>query len=111
MNLKRLTATDSKGNESKILGIAIVSWLAMLAKFIVGGLTLPIIGEQPVWTMGEFSTGTAALLAVIAARKWIRDSAEAKVEAAEVMAFGHVKAAEKLADAKVAADAKLAEAK
>lgn len=110
MNIRRLTANDSRGQESKILGIAIISWLAMLAKFIVGGWTLPFLGEQPVWTMGEFSAGTAGLLAVIAARKWIRDSAEAKVEAATVMAFGNVKAAEKLADAKVTGDAVLAKA-
>lgn len=88
MNLFRFTIKDSQDQESKILGMATIGWLVMTAKFIVGGWEIYGLGVQPLIGAGEYGGATAALLAVVAYRKWAKMNAEAKIKTAKVEAIG-----------------------
>lgn len=61
---------DTRGRESTTLTFVFISWLAVLIKFIIAGFTLPVLGDMPPMTAGEFGGATTAILAVWLGREW-----------------------------------------
>lgn len=68
--------TDSAGRKTRSFKLVFVSWLVITLKFTVGGMTLPLIGEQPLFDM--YAYGTAALLVLGAwySREFIKRDAK-----------------------------------
>jgi len=64
MNLKQMTVCDSRGNESKTLFFVIVTWAVLLGKFIISGMTLPVIGLMPEMGAGEFGLAVTGVLGI-----------------------------------------------
>ena len=65
-----LRVKDSRGRESTTLTFVAFSWLAVWVKYVVAGLTLPVIGAVPPMTATEFSIAAAAILAIWLGREW-----------------------------------------
>lgn len=62
--------TDSRGNKSKTLAFVTVTWLVVVIKFLCAGLTLPMLGQVPVMTGGEFAAAVGAVLGIWLGREW-----------------------------------------
>lgn len=63
---------DSSGKESRTLFFVTVSWVAILIKFILAGMTLPVFGVVPLMTATEFGSSVAFVLAIWLGREWIK---------------------------------------
>jgi hypothetical protein len=63
---------DSSGKESRTLFFVAASWLVVWIKFIVAGLTLPVIGTVPPMTAAEFGSAVAFILAIWLGREFIK---------------------------------------
>lgn len=61
---------DSRGRESITLSLVVPAWLALLVKFLVAGLTLPVVGVVPAMSATEFGTAMAGVLAIWLGREW-----------------------------------------
>lgn len=104
--LKRLiSVTDSSDAESTTLGFVTLAFLVVTVKFALGGF----FGFSDT-SATDYGVAVTAILAVWVSREWVRKSAEAKIEAAEVTAKATVEAAVVIAKADVKADAVEAEA-
>ncbi|PKM43237.1 MAG: hypothetical protein CVV05_15435 [Gammaproteobacteria bacterium HGW-Gammaproteobacteria-1] len=66
----RLRQLDARGRESITLGFVWWSWLAVMLKFVAGGLTLPVVGAVPPMGGEEFALCVGALLAAWLGREW-----------------------------------------
>ena len=62
--------TDSRGKESTTLFLVVVAFVSVLVKFIIGGMTLPVIGLMPIIGAGEFGLAVTGLLAIWLNREW-----------------------------------------
>ncbi len=63
---------DSSGKESRTLFFVTVSWAAILFKFVLAGVTLPIFGRMPEMSPTEFGTSIAFILGIWLGREWIK---------------------------------------
>ena len=70
MNFLRTLLKDSRGRESMTLSLIVPAWLALLVKFILAGLTLPVFGEVPAMSATEFGIAMAGVLAIWLGREW-----------------------------------------
>lgn len=61
---------DSRGRESTTLTFVSISWLAVLIKYLIAGINLPLIGLQPAMTASDFATATGLILAIWLGREW-----------------------------------------
>jgi hypothetical protein len=61
---------DSRGRESITLSLVVPAWLALLVKFLVAGLTLPVVGVVPAMSATEFGMAMAGVLAIWLGREW-----------------------------------------
>ncbi len=61
---------DSRGKKSKTLAFVVVSWLVVVVKFLLAGVTVPVFGELPPMTGGEFAAAVAAVLGIWLGREW-----------------------------------------
>lgn len=59
-----------KEKKSTTLFFVSVSWAAVLFKFIVAGMTLPVIGQQAAMTASEFGMAIAGILAIWLGREY-----------------------------------------
>jgi len=66
MKIFKFILDDSRGKESKTLFFVTVSWLALLAKFLLGGFF-----SFPVISSAAFSAGVTAILAIWLGREWM----------------------------------------
>lgn len=62
--------SDSSGDKSKTLFFVTVSWLVVVFKFTFAGLTLPLLGQFPLMTGGEFAAAITAVLGIWLGREW-----------------------------------------
>jgi len=65
--------SDSGGDKSKTLFFVTVSWLVVVFKFTFAGLTVPLLGEFPLMTGGEFAAAITAVLGIWLGREWRKD--------------------------------------
>ena len=70
MKLPKLTAVDSRGNESTTLFFVRVTWAVMVIKFLLAGITLPWLGEMPAMDVQNFGIAVAPIIAVWVGREW-----------------------------------------
>lgn len=63
---------DSSGKESRTLFFVAASWLVVWLKFLLAGVTLPIIGQVPPMSATEFGSAVAFILAVWLGREWVK---------------------------------------
>lgn len=70
---------DSRGNPSITLTFVTVSLVVVLIKFILAGLTLPVLGEVPPMTGMEFAAAAGAVLAIW----WGREKTEKETARAD----------------------------
>ena len=63
---------DGSGKESRTLFFVTVSWMALLIKFLLAGVTLPIFGLVPLMTATEFGSSVAFVLSIWLGREWIK---------------------------------------
>jgi len=61
---------DSKGKESTTLTFVSIAFIAVFVKFLIGGMTLPVIGLMPIIGAGEFGLAITGILAVWLNREW-----------------------------------------
>jgi len=59
-----------KSKQSTTLFMVVIAVFILFFKFLVSGMTFPIIGEQSPITAVEFGTAFAAILAPWIAREW-----------------------------------------
>jgi len=55
---------DSRGNPSSVLTFTAIGVISVIGKFIAAGLTLPLIGQVPQMSGGEFAAAFAAVVGV-----------------------------------------------
>lgn len=79
-NIPDMKMTDSRHRESRTLFFVTVSWVVLLVKFLVEGLTLPMVGEVPSMSVSQFSTGFGAILLVWLGREWTEKVSKPKSE-------------------------------
>ena len=60
---------DTKGKRSWTLTFVAPGYLALILKFLAGGLTMPIVGIMPVMGGAEFAAAAGALLGIWVARE------------------------------------------
>lgn len=89
---------DSCDTPSWTLTLSLIPYVIVNIAFILGRFG---IGSEV--SVTEYTGTTAAIVATILGRKWITSSADAKVEAAKVMAIAKKEEAEIKADAVVEA--------
>lgn len=70
MKLPKLTAVDSRGNESTTLFFVRVTWAVMVIKFLIAGMTLPGVGLMPDINVQDFGVAAGAILAIWVGREW-----------------------------------------
>lgn len=63
---------DSTGRESRTLFFVSASWLVVWVKFLLAGLTLPVVGVVPAMTATEFGMAVGAVLGIWLGREWIK---------------------------------------
>lgn len=61
---------DSRGRESMTLSLVVPAWAALLIKFLLAGITLPVVGAVPAMSAGEFGAAVALVLAIWLGREW-----------------------------------------
>ena len=61
---------DARGRESKTLFFVSVSWAAVVVKFLLAGMTIPVLGTQPPMTASEFAIATGTILAIWLTREF-----------------------------------------
>lgn len=61
---------DSRGKKSITLLFVTVSWMIASIKFLISGMTLPLIGVQQVIGVGEYGTAVGFILAIWLGREW-----------------------------------------
>ena len=61
---------DSRGKESTTLTFVVISWLVVLIKYLVSGITLGPLGLQPIVGTGEFGAAVTLILAIWLGREW-----------------------------------------
>jgi len=66
----RLDLDDSSGDKSTTLFFVSISWLVVIFKFTFAGLTLPLLGEFPEMSGGEFAAAVTAVLGIWLGREW-----------------------------------------
>lgn len=71
--------TDSRGHPSKTLTFVTVSWLAVLIRFLLGGLTLGNLGAMPPMSGMDFAAAVGAVLGIW----WARERTEKSTSAAQ----------------------------
>lgn len=67
MNWMRIS-TD--GDESRTLFFVFVSWLVLVVKYLLAGLTLPVVGTVPAMSATEFGSAVTLVLAIWLGREW-----------------------------------------
>ena len=70
-----LRPRDAGGRESRTLAFVGISWLALLVRFVAGGLSVawgPVRFEVAPTMMVDFGAAVAAVLAIWLGREWIR---------------------------------------
>lgn len=63
---------DGQGRESRTLFFVTLSWLVIWIKFVLAGLTLPMVGQVPHMTATEFGTSVAFVLGIWIGREWVK---------------------------------------
>jgi len=66
----KLSLTDSRGNQSITLLMVVIAFAVTTVKFLIAGMTLPVIGQQAAMTASEYGMAFAAELAVWLGREW-----------------------------------------
>ncbi len=61
---------DARGKQSRTLFFVAVSWVVVLVKFAVAGVSLGSLGVMPAMTATEFGAAVAAILAIWLGREW-----------------------------------------
>lgn len=72
MELTKWMRIDSSGQQSRTLFFVTVSWAAVVFKFILAGVTLPVLGLMPLMSATEFGMSVAAILAIWLGREWVK---------------------------------------
>jgi hypothetical protein len=72
-----ITLLDSRGKASGTLPMVVVSWLAVLSKFIVAGVALGPLGTPPPMSATEFGLAVTGILAIWIGREAIDKKAGA----------------------------------
>lgn len=70
MRAFRSLLRDSRGRESTTLSLVVPAWFALLVKFILAGLTLPVVGVVPTMSATEFGLAMAGVLAIWLGREF-----------------------------------------
>ena len=55
---------DAEGKKSTTLTFVVVAFVILAVKFLMGGLTLPMLGAVPVIGAGEFGMALTGILAI-----------------------------------------------
>lgn len=61
---------DSRGKQSTTLFFVFVSWLVLVMKFAIAGMTFPVVGQMAPMSAGEFGMAVAGVLAIWLGREW-----------------------------------------
>ena len=61
---------DSRGKKSTTLTLVTASWGVITAKFFFAGMSLPLLGDVPTMSGGEYAAGVGAVLAIWLGREW-----------------------------------------
>ena len=61
---------DSRGKESTTLTFVTLAFVALVGKFLVGGMDIPVIGTMPVIGAGEFGLALTGVLGIWLNREW-----------------------------------------
>lgn len=61
---------DSRRNESKTLMFVATSWALASAKFLIAGMTLGPLGQQPPMDVNSYGMATASILLIWLGREW-----------------------------------------
>ncbi len=64
--------------ESTTLKFVIISYAIITIKYLVSGMTLPVVGLMPVTGMTEYAGSVAAILTIWLAREWRKTHYESK---------------------------------
>lgn len=70
MNFFGTLLKDARGRESITLSLVVPSWAALLVKFLLAGIKLPVVGVVPPMSASEFGAATALILAIWLGREW-----------------------------------------
>lgn len=70
VSLKRLSLKDSRGKESKTLSFVFVSWVVLVFKFLVAGMTLGPLGTMSPMNASDFGMAVGTILAIWLGREW-----------------------------------------
>lgn len=63
---------DAQGRESRTLFFCTLAFYAVWAKYLLAGLTLPVVGTVPTMTATEFGLSVAAVLSPWLTREWLK---------------------------------------
>lgn len=66
----RWLSIDARGQQSRTLFFVAASWLAVLVKFIVAGVSMGPLGTMSPMTALEFGGAVAFILAIWLGREW-----------------------------------------
>lgn len=61
---------DARGKESTTLFFVLISWLTLLIKFLLSGVTLGPLGTMSTMTAWDFASAASAILAIWLGREW-----------------------------------------
>lgn len=61
---------DSRGNPSRTLPFVVAAFSAATIKFLVGGMTIPSLGTQPVMDVSAYGTAAMMIVGTWVAREW-----------------------------------------
>lgn len=70
MPFKNLSIKDSRGKESKTLSFVFVSWVVLVFKFLVAGMTLGPLGTMSPMNASDFGMAVGTILAIWLGREW-----------------------------------------
>lgn len=70
--------TDSRGKESVTLSFVAISWVALLCKFLLAGMTLGPLGVMPLMSAPEFGGSVTAILLIWLGREWTEKKGDVK---------------------------------
>lgn len=68
--MKAMTC-DSRGSKSRTLVFVAISFIATTAKYIVGGMDLPLVGVQPYINPNDYGLAVAFILGIWLGREAI----------------------------------------
>lgn len=103
----RFLFNDSSGHPSWTVTISVWVCVVVTFKFLVNGITIPVLGLQPLMTVMDFVYAIGVAMSPMVVHKGITAaadatvrSADAKKEAAAVLAKAEIRAADVVATAK-----------